>query len=412
MFSENVLTCLENPVRRTSPSRSKSFNSIFCNIAIANILHSCCDLLQFSVKGQDRAVYVGVTSGGIARLEFSLMLEVGQQEFLSEAPIWLTQVGSTKAHGDRWKTNRVLDISKTDIHADGHDVMYVPMKKRCVWYVKSSHHNIQCWWRVLGQWHRCLHCLTMTKRPFPTTATISHHCHSTCAIEDDRNTHTSFRGIGRKYNPTNKAIKLSSAFLSELHVIFPAKDTKLPNHVVWYVAQCCLSLLSSTPPSCSFLLQFPGGKYRPTSRSTGANGCRGHVRGPWKRTPRQPGKHLGGDLAAPSFLGEGEGEDTWREVPLWGFSWSWYLHIQIIGTTSSVMLAWLDWTKSYVGEGERVRVCVQDLNSWRQMVIWYENRLTSRATIYSDCFSTSFVIQTGINLTSQLFPSSKSTMWG
>ena len=130
-----------------------------------------------------------------------------------------------------------------------------------------------------------------------------------------------------------------------------------------------------------FASNFPGGKYRPTSRSTGANGCRGHVRGPWKRTPRQPGKHLGGDLAVPLVWGRGtRGEDRWREVPLWGFSWSWYLHIQIIGTTSSVMIAWLDWTKSYVGEGERVRVCVQDLNSWRQMVIWYENRLTSRAT--------------------------------
>ena len=168
MFSENVLTCLENPVRRTSPSRSKSFNSIFCNIAIANILHSCCDLLQFSVKGQDRAVYVGVTSGGIARLEFSLMLEVGQQEFLSEAPIWLTQVGSTKAHGDRWKTNRVLDISKTDIHADGHDVMYVPMKKRCVWYVKSSQHS------MLMKSSRSV--ASLLALSYHDKATISHHC--------------------------------------------------------------------------------------------------------------------------------------------------------------------------------------------------------------------------------------------
>lgn len=100
----NVVTVVTWVARWTDPSLLiQYFNfttspwQIFCTAA--------CDL-SFSVKGQDSAVYVGVTSGGIARLEFSLMLEVGQQEFLSEAPIWLTQVGSTKAHEDRWKNQQ------------------------------------------------------------------------------------------------------------------------------------------------------------------------------------------------------------------------------------------------------------------------------------------------------------------
>ena len=143
MFSENALTCLENSVRWTSPSRSKSFNSTFYNIAIANILHSCCDLL-FSVKGQDSAVYVGVCGCDIRwYCSFRVQPYVGggSAGVSIRGAYGLMQVGLTKAHEDRWKTNRVLDASKTDIHDDGHDVMYVPMKKRCVWYDKSSQHS-------------------------------------------------------------------------------------------------------------------------------------------------------------------------------------------------------------------------------------------------------------------------------